>query len=145
MIAAGVVAGLGVAGQFASGLMSARARKAQFNEQIRQTKLKMAQTIGTINARASAGGFELGSASTKDYLRATTNEYWREIDSLKKARKRTYQANILGSLAGLAGGAAGAMSAFGRANPLSASSPGTGAFDVSPFATAPGGAYEGWT
>jgi hypothetical protein len=144
MIGPAIVAGLGAAGQFASGIMSAKARRAEFDQQIRETRMKMYQTVGTINARASAGGFELGSASTKDYLRATTNEFFLEISRLKRAQKQTFAANILGSLSGLLGSGAGIAGNYLKANPP-APSIGSGPFDISPFSTAPGGSHEGYT
>jgi hypothetical protein len=116
MIAAGIVAGLGVAGQMASGIMSARSRRAEFDQQLRATMMKRDQTLSLATARAAASGFEIGSRSTTEYLAALTGEFNIEIDNIRKARDTSFLASILGTLAGGVGGTAGALTNFKKAS-----------------------------
>jgi hypothetical protein len=116
MIAAGIVAGLGVAGQMASGIMSARSRRAEFDQQLRATMLKRDQTVGIATARAAASGFEIGSRSTTEYLAALTGEFNIEIERMKDARNTSFAAGIIGSFAGGAGGAASILANYKKAS-----------------------------
>lgn len=126
MIGPAIVAGLGVAGQLASGLMSARARRAEFDEQIRGLTIKRDQTVGIATAKAAASGVEIGSRSTTEYLKSLTSELNREIGNYVSARNTTYRANLLSLFTnGLAGGA-GVASQYMKANPKAPEMPYTG-------------------
>lgn len=112
----GIVSALGLAGQFASGIMSANARQGEFAEQIRQIGLKRDLTLGTATAKAAASGIELGSSSTTTYLNALTAEFNREIANVKKAARATKTADMIGNISGLLGGAAQTYGTLGQAN-----------------------------
>lgn len=112
----GIVSSLGLAGQFASGIMSANARQGEFAEQVRQIGLKRDLTLGTATAKVAASGIESGSASTVNYLKNLTAEFDREIANVKKTAKTAQTADLIGSLAGLVGGGAQTYGALGTAN-----------------------------
>jgi hypothetical protein len=116
MIGAAIVAGLGVAGQMASGIMSARSRRAEFDQQIRAMRLKRDQTLSLTTARAGQSGLEMGSVSTTDYLKGLTNEFNLEIERMKDARNTSFAAGIIGSFAGGAGGAASILANYKKAS-----------------------------
>lgn len=134
MIGAAIVAGLGVAGKMASGLLSARARRAEFDQEIRALSIKRDQTIGTAMARAGASGIELGdfsrraygaggSASTTNFLRTMTGEFNRELDALRSARNTTFLANLIGTFSGGLSGGAEVASQYMKANPKAPAGP----------------------
>lgn len=112
----GIVSALGLAGQFASGVMSAKARQGEFAEQIRKTGLERDITVGTAFSKVGASGIEMDSPSTVNYLKTLTGEFNREISNLRKTAAATKTADMIGNLAGLAGGGAQTYSALGQAN-----------------------------
>src|SRR5512145_1407949 len=95
-VAFGAVQALGIAGKFASGLMAASARRAEYDSALRDLKLKRDMTIGTANARAAASGIEMGSRSTTQYLASLTNQFSTRIAELKRARNVSTVANYIG-------------------------------------------------
>ena len=109
-LAGGVTAALGMVGSLASGLMSTKARQAQFDEQIRNLRLKRDYTLSLTNARASASGIMADSASTVAYLRTMKSEFDREISALKDVKKTTFVSDLIGTFSGgLAGGSQAAL------------------------------------
>ena len=100
------VQALGVAGQFASGIMSAKSRQAEFAEQLRALQMKKEYTLGIAKVRAGASGVTMDSVSTVDYLAGLAGEFDREIANLKHAKKTAGSAALVGNLAGLATGGA---------------------------------------
>lgn len=112
----GIVSALGLAGQFASGVMSSKARQGEFAEQIRQTGLRRDLTLGTATARAAASGIEMDSSSTTNYLKSLTGEFNREISNIRKTAKATKTADMIGNFAGLLGGGAQTYGTMGQAN-----------------------------
>jgi hypothetical protein len=114
---------LGAAGQFASGIMSAGARRAEFDEQIRQLGNKRDFTLSLTKARAAASGITADSRSTGAYLRGLTTEFNYELGLLAKARKTAYAADILGATFGAMGGGASAAGSYSKMNPAVPGSP----------------------
>jgi hypothetical protein len=110
-----VVGALGVAGKMASGIMSARARRSEFAQQLRALEVKRDQTVGIARARSAAMGVEAGSLSTENYLAQLAGGFEDEMRNVRKARRQTYGLGMLGALLGGVQGAAGVASAYGRA------------------------------
>jgi hypothetical protein len=100
------VQALGVAGQFASGLMSAQARQGEFADQLRALTMKRDQTLGIARARAAASGVEMDSRSTTDYLAGLTGEFDTELARIRSVKKMAGNAALIGNLSTLAGGGA---------------------------------------
>jgi hypothetical protein len=100
------VSALGLAGQLASGVMSAKARQAEFAQQLRALEMKKEQTIGIARARAAASGIEMSSTSTTDYLAGLASEFDNGLNYLRAAKKASGDAATVGQFATLAGGAA---------------------------------------
>lgn len=112
----GVAQALGTAGRFASGLMSARARRGEFNEALRQLELRRTQTVGLARAKAAASGTEMSSLSTVEYLAALTKEFDIARTNLRRTRDLTGRADLIGNLSGLLGGASSIYGGLGQAN-----------------------------
>jgi hypothetical protein len=112
----GAVKALGVAGQFASGLMSSSARQAEFNDQLHQLQLKKNYTVGLASVRAGASGTTMDSANTVNYLAGLTGEFDHELMRLKDAQKTSGIAGLIGNISGLAGGAADIYGGLGQLN-----------------------------
>jgi hypothetical protein len=106
MIAMAAAQALGVAGQFASGLMSSGARQAEFAESLRQLQQKKEFTVGLARTRAAATGFDLNSGSTMEYLRGLTKEFDIAIGNLRRTARTTRTADLIGTISGAVGGAA---------------------------------------
>jgi hypothetical protein len=115
-IGMGIVSSLGLAGQFASGIMSAKARQGEFAETVRRIGRERDITVGSAIAKVGASGIEMDSASTVNYLKALTDEFNREIKNVQKTAKATKTADMIGNLAGIFGGGAQTYSALGQAN-----------------------------
>lgn len=115
-VGSAAVSALGVAGQFASGLMSAKARQAEFAQQLRALEMKKEQTIGLARARAAASGVEMSSSSTTDYLAGLADEFDTEIGYLRSAKRTSGNAALIGSLSGLVGGGAQTYLGLAQAN-----------------------------
>lgn len=115
-VGAGMVQALGAAGRLASGLMAADARKMEFAEQLRQIRLKKAQTVATAENLIGASGFTSDSRSTVDYLKALTSEFDHTIRLTKKAAAASSMAAQIGMFSGLLGSAASIYGDTGRAN-----------------------------
>lgn len=115
-VAFGVVSALGAAGRLTSGLMSAGARRAEFNEMIRGLQMKRDYTVGLAKARAAASGTEMESVSTTDYLSRLTGEFDRQIALARRTRRQTYVSDIVASLSGAAGNAADIYGSLGQMN-----------------------------
>lgn len=107
---------LGMAGQFASGLMSADARQSEFAQQIRALKMKRDFTVGIATARAAASGVTSDSVSTTKYMASLTGELNRGIDNLEGVANTTGVMDKIGLFSGLVGGAANAYATLGKAN-----------------------------
>ncbi len=118
MIGAGfaIAQGLGLAGQFASGIMSAQSRQAEFAEQLRRLRLQKEQTVGLATAKSGASGVEFTSASTQHYLTSLTSEFDRAISNVQRAGRTTNLTDMLGTFSNLLGGGAGMFGALGKAN-----------------------------
>jgi hypothetical protein len=100
------VSALGLAGQLASGVMSAKARQAEFAQQLRALEMKKEQTIGIARARAAASGIEMSSTSTTDYLAGLTSEFDTELNYLRATKRMAGDAADIGNTMSLLGGAA---------------------------------------
>lgn len=115
-IAAAAAQALGSVGQYASGVLSAKARRAEFDEQIRALEIKKAQTLSTVQARTAAAGLDPGSLSTTQYLSGLTNEFDTELGYLRNAKSLTSQADELRNIFGLLGGGAQSYSTYSSMN-----------------------------
>jgi hypothetical protein len=111
-----IAQGLGLAGQFASGLMSAQARQGEFAEQLRRLEMQKRQTVGLATAKTGASGVEFTSASTQQYLASLASEFDRSIDNLRDVGRVTSMTDMLGAFSNLLGGSAGLVGSLGKAN-----------------------------
>lgn len=118
MVGAGyaAVTALGIAGQYASGVMSAKARRAEFDEQLRALEMKKMQTLSIARANRAATGTEIGSKSTVDYLAGLADEFDRSISNLRSVRDSTGSADSLTNTLGLVSGGAGLYGNLGQMN-----------------------------
>lgn len=103
---------LGSVGQYVSGTLSAKARRAEFDQQIRAVEFKKAQTLSTAQARSAAAGLDMSSLSTTEYLSGLTSEFDAELNYLRRARSLTSEADHYRNLFGLAGGGAQAYGSY---------------------------------
>lgn len=111
-----VAEGLGAAGKFASGLLSAQARQGEFAQQIRAIEFKKNQTIGIATARAAASGTTLDSLSTDKYIGALANQFDTEITNVRRAKRMTGIADLVGNISTLVGAGASIYGSLGQAN-----------------------------
>jgi hypothetical protein len=107
---------LGTTGQFASGLLSAQARQAEFAQQIRALKMKRDFTVGIANARAAASGVTSDSLSTTKYMASLTGELNLGIKNLENTAATTDIMDKFSLFSGLVGGGANAYASIGKAN-----------------------------
>src|SRR5690242_11157423 len=115
-LAFGVVSALGAAGRMASGLMSANARQGEFDAEVRALSMKRDQTLGSARAAAGASGTDVNSVSTGAYLAGLANEFDTEINAVRKAKKDSGVASVIGSLFGALGDAGSVYGQLGAAN-----------------------------
>jgi len=112
----GLLMALGAAGQLASGLMAADARKMEFAEQMRALQQKRDFTISLARTKGNASGIEPGSVSTTSYLSKIATEFDQQLGYLRRAKKVTNQMDLLGAYFGFAGNMASAAGKYGAAN-----------------------------
>jgi hypothetical protein len=112
----GITQALGLAGPFASGVMSAEARQGEFAEQLRRLRLKKEQTVGLARSRANASGVTADSATTDLYLKALTGEFDFNIRRLEETAGQVSMADTIGNFASLFGGGVSTLGGIAKAN-----------------------------
>lgn len=112
------LAAIGMAGQFASNLMGAYARREEAREQVRSLKMEKQSALSSVLARSAGSGVEVNNGekttSVEGYLRRMASEYDREIRNMNRSADMAFMASIFGATAQAGGQAA---SIYGQSGP----------------------------